>query len=186
MRKFLSFVVMALGLIAMTSCSKSLSKALPGTYHFKMSGSFWAINYDEYDDVTTYCRFHMASQAGQMKVMDKGNGEFIVNMSVMLGGDIMPFKATLSGDDILLNKHEVSVKIVEEGLQSGSAFSGLNINAKTVSMVLYGEGRRYEENLEFLMHCEPGHVFYYEDEKYTVIDETEFPQDIICTAFKEE
>lgn len=174
MKKIFAMIVgAAICIMSLSSCSKTLADTVCGTYHFKMSGNMLCNGQDIYDDASASISqtFVLSSQTGQMHIVKEGDDLYLVTMSVMLGGDVMAFEATVSGDSINLKENEIIINIKEEGDASSKFLSNTS-----VSLNLSGTGKKYDDMIMFEMKCNGS--FWYDGIYFTVSDK----QDIICVA----
>lgn len=170
------------------SCSKPLEKSLPGRYHFKMSGNLTFLHTQTCLDDSIIktdsigeVGYLLISQSGQMKVIDKGDG-YIVNMSVMLGGNVNSFDAVLNGDTLILRPDKAVVGILPEGTSTTLLSTG-----DPVLLTIGGKGVMYDRTIMFDMNFSGGFSTTERMSGKDYLNEyTVTGSNVICVADKEE
>lgn len=174
MKHIAKILLLAACLVFAGSCSKPLTKTIAGEYHFKMSGNFTGVNVQ---NPLQEIRFVLKSQTGRMTILnDTKEGHYIVNMSVMMGGDVMSFRATVSDDVMTIQSHEIVLSVLEEG-DSSSAADFIFGSGTSVVLTLSGQGAMFDDTLMLQMKVEG--TFNYDDTRYEAVDNS---CDIFCMA----
>lgn len=187
-RNLLNLLLSALLATVFFSCTKPIEESILGRYHFKMSGNLTFLNIqtcldddNAQPDTIGYVGYLLVSQSGQMKIL--GNRDrYIVNMSVMLGGNAFSFDATLHGDTLRLNPDEAVIGIVPEG----SSTTLLSIGTP-VLLTMDGNGVMHDQTIMFDINLSGGFSTLNQINgknyinEYTVVD-----NNVVCIADKED
>ena len=165
------FAVLAFVVLSVSSCSKA-DIAIEGKYHFKMSGKMVCIGEND-----TTESFVLSAQTGTMTIIHDEGTSYVVNMSVMMGGDIMSFNATWKDNALTLDPREIIVSIKPEGESSTGILNTLAGSGSPVCLTFSGSGKLMENTIMMQMYCKG--EFAYDDMSYTVVPDS---YDIICVA----
>lgn len=149
--RILSVLLVAAGLLSLSSCEKSASKAIPGTYHFKMSGNIECECVTPgYTDIKQ--KFIISNEAGQMYIIDNEDGGWLVNMSVMMSSHSLMFYATYDKDtDALRLERGTGILLLAEEGTTGSIMN----RAPAVQVELSGKGTYYENGNYIILNIYP-------------------------------
>lgn len=166
---FFGIFVLALSVVGLSSCKKSLSEQIVGNYHFKMSGNF---DCRCESDTST---FIMNPLTGQMRIIKGDEDRYFVNMSVLLVGDLVSFNAVLRNDTLVLEKTDVSINVTKEGTSA--------LFTTPVKLMLSGKGKKFSDTI--MMNMTADGVFeYVEDLKKIKCEILPQTGGIVCEAYK--
>lgn len=183
MKKFISLLLAFACLLIVPSCTKSLTKTIPGTYHFKISGNISAECVDpDYAGLKRSLIVH--NEAGQMHILNNDEGGYIITMSVMLSSYSLVFKGSLdkSTGKIVLEKGTGILILADQG-SSGSITS----TAPAVQIDLSGSGKMYD-NSTIIIKLKPESNFALDtilDSMTLQLNYKAITDDVICIANKE-
>lgn len=124
---------------------------------------------------TDTARFMTNALTGQMRIVQGDGGNYFVNMSVMLVGELMSFNATIQNDTLVLDRHDVTINVTREG-------SKLPLGSP-VNLAMSGKGRLYSDTIMFEMAVE-GEFNYIIDGKDVLCKVLPRTCDIVCEAYK--